>query len=227
MAGLIDLHRVFAGSVVAEVSTNKRKTRRLSGHRAKQQTRAVKKQSKSAPRVLLTRDDHGAIVCKEYSYLDGKEFVGTSASCDDGSRVEFKVQAIPSWAEFLEIDIKRYSTLKALRSAVTEAADERGIDADIKTMATTKAWLSEPIMDEWLIDWYERTPCTEYAPGFAIFHALSERDRKALQLREGDYGGPASSVPMVYTTVKTEEINRMLQKRKLPYVFVDTDLRWP
>jgi hypothetical protein len=174
---------------------------------------------------LLTRDNRGGIVCKDFDYLHG-EFAGTSALCDDGSRVEYKFRATPSWAEFFDIDIERHRTYKVLKSTVIEATNWREIDADTKTMTSIKAWLNRPIPDQYLEEWYNQNEGSEYTPGFIILRALSKRDRRALKLREGDYGGMISTVPVVHSAAKTEGLNRMLERRNLPFIVIDSDLRW-
>ena len=163
----------------------------------------------------------GAICCKEYDYLDG-DFIGISAVCDDGSSVEFKVEASPTWADVLGIEAKEYRTFKELKSAVLEAACDRELEPDARTRASLTNWLKQSAPD-YLEEWYERTDhiSSEYTPGFDILDALSDAERKCLNFRYGDLGGPASSVRCVLTTATIDELNRVLTKRNLPYLFVD------
>lgn len=77
----------------------------------------------SAPRVILTRDDHGAIHCKDYEFLDEPDFVGTSALCDDGSRTDYKVPTKPPRHEFLGIDIADCMSYNALKIKYLEVCD--------------------------------------------------------------------------------------------------------
>ena len=64
---------------------------------------------------------------------------------------------------------------------------------------------------------------TQYTPGFMIWDALPSHEREALQMRESDLGGPASSVPCVSTQASIQEMNMALMRHNLPFVFVDAD----
>jgi hypothetical protein len=70
-----------------------------------------------------------------------------------------------------------------------------------------------------LEDWVE--DANQYAPGFAIWDALTSEEPKALGLRAQDLGGPASSPWCVSTTVRIEKLNSVLARKQLSFVFVD------
>jgi hypothetical protein len=53
--------------------------------------------------------------------------------------------------------------------------------------------------------------------------ALSIDEQETLGLRDQDMGGPASSVPCVTTTADLEELNDIIGRKKLPFVFVDEE----
>ena len=42
-------------------------------------------------------------------------------------------------------------------------------------------------------------------------------------MREGDLGGPASSVPCVACDASLEELNRVIAQKDLPFHFVDDE----
>ena len=62
-----------------------------------------------------------------------------------------------------------------------------------------------------------------YAPGFSLMAHLSDKEKKALRMGEADLGGPASSVPCVATGASIEQLNQIISKKGLPYLFVDAE----
>src|SRR6267142_5765955 len=63
----------------------------------------------------------------------------------------------------------------------------------------------------------------QYAPGFSLLSSLTDREKQTLKIGEGNLGSPASSVPCVVTCASIEELNRIISRKGLPFVFVDAD----
>jgi hypothetical protein len=64
---------------------------------------------------------------------------------------------------------------------------------------------------------------SQYGPGFALMRALPEEDVKRLGMGEGDFGGPASSVPYVFAGASITELNAAITAHNLPFVVVDDE----
>ena len=87
-------------------------------------------------------------------------------------------------------------------------ADENGVSRPgAETDEKLTAWLNAELTGEAARDnWGSRT-ASEYAPGFVLLCSFSKEEITRLGMREGDGGGPASSVPYVYCDASLEELN--------------------
>ena len=192
------------------------------------------------PRVLLTLDRYGVISANHYSFIDDR---GVSVECEDGSSEFYTVEGNPTIADYYEICIADDATYEEKKQALLAATrwefeDEFGwLELDefgevipgTDTDESITKFLRRPLLDfgrEPYIDMYygfgSRTS-TQYTPGFLIWDALNDEERKELQLRNSDLGGPASSVPCISTKASIDELNEALEHYALPFVFVDEE----
>jgi hypothetical protein len=186
------------------------------------------------PRVLLTIEDGDMIVAKRFRYLSN-ELMGIAALCDDGTHKLFAVKSNPTNAEFHDIKVAADASYEEKKRAIVEATDwedeefpwlETDENGDAvpgtDTPQRVTDWLNAEIDIEQLESWGE-TVAGPYAPGFVLMDALTKDERRALGLREQDNGGPASSVLVVTTTASIEELNDMLSRKNLPFIFIDDE----
>ena len=189
---------------------------------------------KSAPKVLLTRDGD-VIVAKTFSYL-GDDVIGVSVRCDDGSNAFFYEKAYPTHREFYGIDVTDAASYAEKKKAILRATgwteddefqwmqtnDKGDAIPATDTDETITRWFNAPV--DWTLydieDWGGRT-ASEYAPGFSLLASLTPREIKTLKMREGDLGGPASSVPCVTSSASLADLNAAIEKKGLPFLFVD------
>jgi hypothetical protein len=184
--------------------------------------------------VLLTRED-SAIVAKQYSWLGGG-VIGIAALCDDGSTQFFVENENPTRREYYGIEVPDDVGYEKRKQAVIEVTgweypeefgwietDENG-DAvpGTETDDRLTAWLNGTLDDYLLENWGSRS-ASEYAPGFVLLSSLSKEEMTRLGMREGDRGGPASSVPYVYCDASLEELNRVIAQNDLPFIFIDDE----
>lgn len=185
-------------------------------------------------KVLLTLYDGEVIVAKRFGFLSG-ELMGVRALCDDGTFRLFAVKSNPTNAEFHDIQAAADATYEEKKKAVEEATgwesedelpwldiegDDEDDDGATNLLERINTWLESEVELDELECWGARK-AGEYVPGFELMDALSVDERDLLGLREQDMGGPASSVPCVTTTASLEELNGMIERKKLPFVFVD------
>lgn len=192
----------------------------------------------SKPKVLLTLENDRVIVAKRYSFVDDGVDAGTVAQCDDGSSAFFLVTANPTNMEFYGIEVSNEASYAEKKKAV-EAATGWSFDEEFEwlktddygdvipgtdTLGTITNWLNGPIdLEHPLMEnWGDRTS-TQYASGFSLMASLTDDEKRALDIREGNLGGPASSVPCVMTGASIEELNRNISEKGLSYVFIDAD----
>ena len=186
--------------------------------------------------MLLTRED-GAIVAKRYSVVDGG-LIGVAVLCDDGSTELFAENAQPTYKEYYGIEMPDDAEYEKKKLAVSEATgwkfpqefpwletDETGeAVSDAERDERLMIWLNSAIVDDYdlLERWGERT-ASQYAPGFALMRALSNGEISRLGMRERDLGGPASSVPCVTCDASLEELNQVIARHDLLFIFVDDE----
>jgi hypothetical protein len=140
-------------------------------------------------------------------------------------------------AEYYGLELPEGASYEQKKQAVMAAAgwdydeecewlqvDENG-DAlpEYETDEVIDTWLSSLISDvdiDRYLHFGERI-ATEYTPGFIIWDALTEEQRARLGLREADLGGPASSVPCISTNASIDELNEVLERHGLMFIFVN------
>ena len=195
-------------------------------------------------RVLLTLDDQ-VISAKYFSYVfdETGDCCGVRVAAENEESAYYVVEGNPTCADYYEIAVADDATYDEKKRAILAATgwtleeefdwletDEQGeVVPGTDTDATITQWLRRPLMEfggEPYIDFYfsygSRTS-TQYTPGFIILDSLPADEREALQIRESDLGGPASSVPCVSTKASIHELNWALKRNGLPFVFVDAE----
>jgi len=187
------------------------------------------------PRLLLTREE-GVIVAKRYWLVDSGDEISIAALCDDGSNEFFVEKAHPTYREYYGVEVPDDAGYEKRRQAVSEATggkyedwietDENGdVVPETEKDERLTAWLNSKV-DAYHLDYWDGRSgrvASQYAPGFRLMWSLSEKDISRLGMREGDLGGPASSVPCVVCEVSLEELNRMIEKNDLPFILVDDE----
>jgi hypothetical protein len=187
-------------------------------------------------KVLLTLE-HGVIVAKRYQYVsDG--LMGAAVLCEDGTSKLYVVDQNPTFRQYYGIDVAPGSTYEETRKAVLDATgwsseeefqwaetDEKGdLIPGTDTEGRLQAWLNSHLDDNYdLLETWGAREASEYAPGFELMHCLPIEDVKRLSLREGDLGGPASSVPCVSTRASASELNAVISAHALPFLVVDDE----
>ena len=195
-------------------------------------------------RVLLTLEGQ-IISAKYFSYVcdeDG-DCCGVCVVAENEDSASYVVDGNPTVADYYGIDVaddapyddKKQAVLAATGWTSEEEFDWLETDAQGEVVPGTDTdemitqWLRRPLREfgcEPYIDFYfsygSRTS-TQYTPGFLILDSLSAEEREALQIKESDLGGPASSVPCVSTKASIHELNLALKRHGLPFVFVDDE----
>jgi hypothetical protein len=195
-------------------------------------------------RVLLTLDDQ-VISAKYFSYVcdEAGDCCGVCVVAENEDSVSYVVEGNPTIADYYGIDVADDATYDEKKEAILAATgwtseeefdwletDGQGnIVPGSDTDATIAQWLRRPLKEfgcEPYTDFYfsygSRTS-TQYTPGFIILDSLPADEREALQIRESDLGGPASSIPCVSTKASKHELNWALKRHGLPFVFVDAE----
>jgi hypothetical protein len=196
-------------------------------------------------RILLTLDHRQVISAKYYFYLydDSGNCCGVSVQCDDEISESFVVEGNPTFADYYEIQVSDDASYQEKKRAVLEATgwefeDEFGwlkTDEDGEVIPGTDtnesitAWLRRPLLksdseyDRELYYSFGARSSTQYAPGFMLLEQLPKRIAQRLGVREAGLGGPASTVPCVVTSASIDELNMVIEKLGLPFIFVDDE----
>lgn len=194
------------------------------------------------PKTLLKLED-GVIIAKDFTYLDDAETglpAGICAKNDDGSESFFTRNRRLTWREVFNISVPDDATYLEKRRAILSATgwdeeecmwletDDRGnVNPDTDTYETISNWLNsevDPCKNEFEEAIYHQafdTKFTEHAPGFQILAELTDDEINQLQFYQSDLGGPASSVPCVKSGATLEELNAMLERKGMPFVFIE------
>jgi hypothetical protein len=186
------------------------------------------------PKVLLTRDG-GVIVAKKYTFVEGHGKAGIAALRDDGANEFFVEKAFPTYKDYYKIDVADDAGFAAKKRAVlavtgwlpeeyqwADIDENGGVVPGTDTDERLTAWLNAEI-DEDLLDTWGGETSTAYAPGFVLMQSLSEQEIKKLDMREGNLGGPVISVPCVFCHASLEELNDVIARKDLPFIFVDDE----
>ena len=200
-------------------------------------------------RVLLTLENH-VIAAKYFSYVFDAtgDCSGVCVETENETSECYVLEGNPSFADYYGINLAEDATYEEKRQAILFATgspfdlwasddefgwqerDEQGdiVPSPEADEAITR-WLWRPLKEsgreqdmDFYIAYVSRVS-TQYTPGFMIWDALPSHEREALQMRESDLGGPASSVPCVSTQASIQEMNMALMRHNLPFVFVDAD----
>ena len=200
-------------------------------------------------RVLLTLEDH-VIAAKYFSYVfdETGDCSGVCVEAENGASEFYVIEGNPTFADYYGIDLAEGATYEEKRQAILFAT---GLSFELWASGDEFGWLERdeqgdivpsPEADEAITRWlwrplkesgreqdmdfyiaYVSRVSTQYTPGFMIWDALPSHEREALQMRESDLGGPASSVPCVSTQASIQEMNMALMRHGLPFVFMDAD----
>lgn len=198
---------------------------------------------KSPSRRMLLTIDSGAISAKYFTWIYSNEpsslieVVGVAAELEDGADAFMVCENLnPTFRDFYGIRVSDGATYEDKKAALCHAVGWESVEElpwieidangepilETDTDASISAWLDRPIDDqELLINWITRNVPDQYAPGFEIYKKLQPSELAALGLKRADLGGPANSVPCVLTSATIEQLNAVLARASLPYVFVD------